>query len=166
MRRLMRKSQCDRSVSELHTSASVLLAASKMAQKCLVMDEELFAINPVAKEATCLVCKKKLTDLRKFSYHRHYKSQHKAIAIRFGIVEEDAGQDEPSRKLARLDIRMDTPTYVSSLVELVTVNGLPLRFLKYPAFQRICRPIEDSLHIVRHLNPDSMRVVSIIICAL
>lgn len=131
-------------------------------QKCFALDEELFSINPVAKEATCLTCSKKITDLRKFSYHRHYKSQHKAIAIELGILEEEEeGKEGPSKKIARLEIRMDTPTYVSSLVELVTVNGMPLRMLQYPAFQRISRPIEEGLRIGRRINPDSMRTVRI-----
>lgn len=126
----------------------------------IVSDEELFNINIAAKEAICLLCNKKLTDLRKFSYHRHYKTLHKDFARQRGLLDDDdQGDAGPSRKISKIEVRIDHKTYISSMVELVTVNGLPLNMLKYPAFQNIVRPIEEGLKLTKHLDPDSIREV-------
>lgn len=54
---------------------------------------------------------------------------------------------------------MDECTLTSSLVELLTVNGLPLNLLRYPAFLRIIRPIEEGLKMSRHLNPETIKPI-------
>lgn len=97
--------------------------------------------------------------MRKFSYYRHYRSMHKEFSRQHGILDEDSVEEESPRKIQKIEVRMDSKTLTSSLVELVTVNGLPLNILRYPAFQRIVRPIEDGLKPVRHLDPNSIKPV-------
>lgn len=124
----------------------------------MLKDEELFHINHAAKEAICLICNKKITDLRRFSYYRHYKAMHKQFCIQHGILQDDNQSDAPgpSKKIAKIEIRTNKKIYTSSLVELVTVHGLPLNMLKYPAFQSITRPIEEGLNM-NHVNPENMK---------
>lgn len=125
-----------------------------------ISDEKLFNINIAAKEAICLLCNKKQTDLRKFSYHRHYKTLHKDFARQRGLLDDDEEQGDagPARKIPKIEVRIDQKTYVSSMVD-VTVHGLPLNIFKYPAFQNIVRPIEEGLKMTKHLDPDSIREV-------
>ena len=132
-----------------------------MSHKLMVMDEELFRIDLPAKEAFCLKCDRKITDLRKFSYYRHYKKMHKEIARDFGLLndEDDENDGEPTRKIPKIEVRMDECTLTSSLVELLTVNGLPLNLLRYPAFLRIIRPIEEGLKMSLHLNPETIKPI-------
>lgn len=121
----------------------------------MMKDEELFSIDVLAKEAICLICNKKITDLRRYSYHRHYKALHKTFMIQHGLLEDDE-QAGPSRKIPKIEIRTSRNIFTSSMVELLTVHGLPLNILKYPAFQAITRPIEEGLKI-KHLNPENTR---------
>lgn len=121
----------------------------------MLKDDELFSINLAAKEATCLVCHKKITDLRRYSYHRHYKLMHRSFSVKHGLL-QDEDEAGPSRKIPKIEVRTNRKIYTSSLVELVTVHGLPLNVLRYPAFQALTRPIEEGLNI-RHINQDSMR---------
>ena len=96
----------------------------------LVKDDDLFQINITNKEAICKKCGKKITDLRKFSYQRHYKLVHRSLAIQLGILQDDDSQF-PLKKVPKIDVRMNQETYMESMVELVTVNGLPLNVFRY-----------------------------------
>ncbi|XP_055633664.1 uncharacterized protein LOC129774007 [Toxorhynchites rutilus septentrionalis] len=111
-----------------------------------VRDEDLFEINHAGKEATCRTCGKKITDLRKFSYQRHYRLVHKQLAVELQLRQEDDIPDfqPPPTKVPKIPIRMTQHTYMWSMTELVTANGLPLNLFRYPAFQRIARPLEEG----------------------
>lgn len=140
---------------------SLALVSDKNMARRVISDEQLFHINIVAKEAICVLCNKKLTDLRRFSYHRHYKTLHKDFSRQHGLLyaDEEESAAGPSRKIPKIEVRINRKTYMSAMVELVTVNGLPLNVFKYSAFQSIARPIEDELKLTKHLDPHSIREV-------
>ncbi|XP_058827407.1 uncharacterized protein LOC131687345 [Topomyia yanbarensis] len=121
----------------------------------MVKDDELFLINLPDKEALCLICNKKLTDLRRNSYIRHYKALHRSFLVQRGLLEDDE-LPGPSRKIPKIEVRTSQKIYTSSLIELVTVHGLPLNVLKYPAFQALTRPIEEGLNM-KHISPENMK---------
>lgn len=127
-----------------------------MASVCVEVDD-LFAVDQAAKQATCKMCNKIITDLRKYSYFRHYKLMHKARAVQLGILEEDDDQ-APEKKVPKIEIRMSQQILSKSLIELLTKHGLPMNLLQYPAFQSIIRPIEEGLKM-KHVDVAGMHNV-------
>lgn len=122
----------------------------------VVKYDDLFTVDQNVKQATCKMCGRKITDLRKFSYFRHYKLMHKARAIELGLLEEEEGQPSGSgKKIPKIEIRMNQQILTQSVVELLTTNGMPVNLLRYPAFQNLIRPIEEALKI-KHLDPVSV----------
>lgn len=110
-------------------------------------------------------CGRKITDLRRFSYYRHYRTMHRELSRQYGLLtEEDTDEGESSRKIQKIDVRLNAKTYTTSIVELVTVNGLPLNVLRYPALQRILRPIEEGLKLPHPMTPQSIKPILRSVC--
>ncbi|XP_065078901.1 histone H3-like [Ochlerotatus camptorhynchus] len=83
-----------------------------MSQKISLKDEDLFRIN--------YLCERKITDLRKFSYYRHYRSMYKELSRQHGLLDKDDDEGESSRKIQKIEVRLNAKTLTTSLIELVT----------------------------------------------
>lgn len=91
-------------------------------------------------------CKSKYTE--KSSAIRHLRKHHKEIydSIRSEKIEERAPKNQTQNPFY-LRVKVNPIDILNACVDLVTVHGLPISAVEYPAFKRILNPYVMALKL-------------------
>lgn len=78
---------------------------------------------------------------------RHLKKHHTDFYDAIKYNKEDKSVGEISLKSVEIRVKVDVEEIWNACIELVTVHGLPLSVVEFPAFQRILKPYMTSLEL-------------------